>query len=52
MTIDPATSKRIAYGLSGVAIVLIVVGIYVPTARDYLVAAAKMLLTVVTTSVQ
>lgn len=44
---DPRTIKYITYGLVGTAIALIVVGIFVPSARDYLSTTAKILLTAV-----
>lgn len=43
--LDDNTKKYLTFGLSGAAIILIAVGIFVPTARDYVVQAAKVLLT-------
>lgn len=52
IVIDERTKKYIAYGLSGVAVAFLVAGIFVPSARDYLIAASKLLLTTVGMSTQ
>lgn len=47
ITIDDSTKKILSYSLAGVAVALIVTGIFMPTAREYLANSAKMLLAVV-----
>lgn len=52
ITLEDSTKKKIAYILVGSAIALIVTGIFVPSAQEYLANSAKLLLTVVGFSAQ
>lgn len=52
MTLDDSTKRTIAYILAGGAIALLILGAFVPSAREYLAAASKMLLTAVGMSTQ
>lgn len=52
IALDDSTKKKIAYVLVVTAIALIVTGIFVPSAREYLANSAKLLLTVVGFSAQ
>lgn len=51
-TLDDTTKKYLAYGITAVAVGLIITGIFVPSAKEYLANSAKMLLAVVGFSAQ
>lgn len=52
IVLDETTKRYVVYGLCGVAVAFLVVGIFIPSAREYLISVSKLLMSTAGMSTQ